>query len=817
MKENNKTDNLGTIIKNEFKFLELTDNDILKCINNQLVSDKDELLKKVKEYYYNYISFYTRDGNFNLIIKYINTLSFDQEDLVNSLTQLSSFLENLNVEKNDEFYKKLFNCSATLRKAFSDIQKNKSLLKKVINNTGLISILEIYNEIYQLSDVEDDSIDFSSDILKDYLKSIGKYPLLSFEEEQQLFKKYTDEHDESSKNEIINCNLRLVVNIAKQYFFKEQPMDLIQEGNLGLTRAVEKFDYTKGYRFSTYATWWIRQRIERFISNFSPIGYSVNACLKANRYNKSKNELFNKLNREPTINDLKKYLNISDSKIKYYENILNGVESLNEKIGEDGEDELGDLICDQESQNIEQLVEANDIKEQLYKGLEYLTDQERLVIIFRYGLEDGKELKLEEVAKKMPQYGFNITSRERVRQIEQKALKKLNTLDVINNIQSVNNSNKRRGKVINDAVSNFDNQILSLTPEVLNKIIKKISKEYIRLIRMRYIIRNGNFDVNNKMSPEDLHIFRYKLIPYVKQMLESPNIISNVLTEIYNFEETPCSSIIQDIDLALHTGNYEKARTLINKINDNQKRLKYFSMIENIEYNFNNSIELYNQYMTTKIGYEQNLTLARLNIQLGNYEKARKILESIVGNDKWGGIAKLYIICIDILEKEYRRALPLVDSDDHNLSYYYKTLSCFIKKKLYIYVPKNNLGDEKLENMLSLILDPNNEKLILNNIDKTYGNLFPLSLDKSLLLNDVKSKIQNMNGNHFRIYDTYRFHLDYPVGIINGEKTSDICVTTFLGTKDIITMYPIRLSSDFNLEGNLYSQELKRKRLVKGE
>ena len=811
-----------SVIKKEFAFLNLTDNEILNCINSELrnVHSESELLKKVKEHYYNYISFYIREDNFNFLLKYIDTLEFDEKNLSISLMKFSSFLDNLNIEKDDSFYKKLFTASPILRKALFDIQKDNTELRKITNNVGLISLLEIYNEIYQISDNENNNFYFSSDILKSYLKSISQYPLLTFEEEQQLFKKYIEEQDEHSKNIIINSNLRLVVDIAKKYSYKEQLMDLIEEGTLGLMKAVEKFDYSKGYKFSTYATWWIRQRIERFINTFSSIiRYPVNVHLDLNRYNKAKTELISKLHREPTKEDLSKYLNEPISKLDYYEFLLNKVSSLDEKINEDSDEELGDLIGDTSSNSIEDIAETKDIKKQIYEGLKDLTDQERLVIILRFGLEDDKELSLEAIAKKFPLYGFKTVTRERIRQIENNALKKLRNSEVIDNIKNSNTFNRKKRRsiiTIDNVLSNFDEQMLSLTPEIINKIIKKLPNEYTRLIYMRYTIKNGNIYINTEMSKDDLHIFKYKVMPLVKQILKDvPNVVSNVLTEIYNFDELSWSSLIPKIDLALHTGNYEKARFYINQVSEKQKRLNYLSMIENIEYNFEHSMKLYNQYLQMKSGYHQSLTLARLNIQLGNYSEARKLLEPIVSNCKWGSIAKLYIICIDILEKEYRRALLLANSGDFNLSFYYKTVSYFIQNKLNILDIDINFEDKKVNDILSLILNPNDKKIILNNVEKTYGNLFLLSVDKDLLLDDVKRKIKNMNGNHFRIYDLYKFHLDYPVGIIDGKKTSDICVTTFLGTKDIITMYPIKLSDSFNLEDNLYSEELKQKRLIK--
>ena len=258
------------------------------------------------------------------------------------------------------------------------------------------------------------------DSVKMYLKDIGKVPLLSAEMEVELAKRM-EQGDEEAKRILSEANLRLVVSIAKRYVGRGmQFLDLIQEGNLGLMKAVEKFDYTKGFKFSTYATWWIRQAITRAIADQArTIRIPVHMVETINRLTRASRILLQQLGREPTPAEIAKELNMDEERVREIQKIAQDPVSLETPIGEEEDSHLGDFIEDDRATTPSDSVAFTMLKEQLLGVLDTLTPREEKVLRLRYGIDDGKPRTLEEVGKE-----FNVT-RERIRQIEAKALRKL--------------------------------------------------------------------------------------------------------------------------------------------------------------------------------------------------------------------------------------------------------------------------------------------------------------------------------------------------------------------------------------------------------
>ena len=258
------------------------------------------------------------------------------------------------------------------------------------------------------------------DPVRMYLKEIGKVPLLTADEEIELAKRM-EEGDEDAKKRLCEANLRLVVSIAKRYVGRGMLLlDLIQEGNLGLIKAVDKFDYTKGYKFSTYATWWIRQAITRSIADQArTIRIPVHMVETINKLIRVSRQLLQELGREPTPEEIAEEMDISVEKVREIQKVAQEPVSLETPIGEEEDSHLGDFIPDED---VPQPVEAaafSLLKEQLNEVLDTLTDREQKVLKLRFGLDDGRARTLEEVGKE-----FDVT-RERIRQIEAKALRKL--------------------------------------------------------------------------------------------------------------------------------------------------------------------------------------------------------------------------------------------------------------------------------------------------------------------------------------------------------------------------------------------------------
>ena len=260
----------------------------------------------------------------------------------------------------------------------------------------------------------------TDDAVRMYLKEIGKVPLLTGAEERELAIRM-EQGDEEAKKKLCESNLRLVVSIAKRYLNRGLSfLDLIQEGNLGLIKAVDKFDYTKGYKFSTYATWWIRQAITRSIADQArTIRIPVHMVETINKVIRISRQLLQELGREPTSEEIAKEMGITVEKVREIKKISQDPVSLETPIGEEEDSHLGDFIPDDDVPAPVEAAAYSMLKEQLMEVLDTLSDREKKVLMLRFGLEDGRPRTLEEVGKE-----FNVT-RERIRQIEAKALRKL--------------------------------------------------------------------------------------------------------------------------------------------------------------------------------------------------------------------------------------------------------------------------------------------------------------------------------------------------------------------------------------------------------
>ena len=288
----------------------------------------------------------------------------------------------------------------------------------ILDNDDII--LDDEDEVEIIDDVDVLEGVSTEDPVRMYLKEIGNVPLLTTEQEVELAKR-VEAGDEEAKKQLTEANLRLVVSIAKKYVGRGMPfLDLIQEGNMGLMKAVDKFDYTKGFKFSTYATWWIRQAITRGIADTGrTIRVPVHMVETINKTLRMTRTLLQELGREPTPEEVAERLNVSVSRVREVLKISRDPVSLDTPIGEEDDSHLGDFIEDDSALSPADSAAFSMLRAELATALESLTDRERQVVKLRFGLEDGRARTLEEVGKE-----FNVT-RERIRQIEAKALRKL--------------------------------------------------------------------------------------------------------------------------------------------------------------------------------------------------------------------------------------------------------------------------------------------------------------------------------------------------------------------------------------------------------
>ena len=323
---------------------------------------------------------------------------------------------NLSSEETEKFYDRLESLGI-------DVLGDDALLPVDEDALPELEELEEIEEVTEeeMNETEAMADTFSTDDpVRMYLKEIGKVPLLTPEEEQDLAKRMA-EGDEEAKRRMAEANLRLVVSIAKRYVGRGMLfLDLIQEGNLGLIKAVEKFDYTKGYKFSTYATWWIRQAITRAIADQArTIRIPVHMVETINKVKKVSSQLLHEYGHDPSAEEIAERLDMPVDKVREIMRVAQEPVSLETPIGEEEDSHLGDFIPDDDAPVPAEAASQTLLKEQLADVLKTLTPREEKVLRLRFGLEDGRPRTLEEVGKE-----FNVT-RERIRQIEAKALRKL--------------------------------------------------------------------------------------------------------------------------------------------------------------------------------------------------------------------------------------------------------------------------------------------------------------------------------------------------------------------------------------------------------
>ena len=356
------------------------------------------------------------------------------EENINVLSEkLKELLELAKKEKNvlmqdqiNNFFKDMDLSPEKIEKIYEYLEKNGVEVLRMTEEVDVDS--ELILDIEPDEEEEDlENIDLSvpegisiEDPVRMYLKEIGKVPLLTADEEVDLAKRM-EEGDESAKKRLAEANLRLVVSIAKRYVGRGMLfLDLIQEGNLGLIKAVEKFDYKKGYKFSTYATWWIRQAITRAIADQArTIRIPVHMVETINKLIRVQRQLLQELGREPYPEEIAEEMNLPVERVREIQKISQEPVSLETPIGEEEDSHLGDFIQDENVPVPADAAAFTLLKEQLSEVLNTLTDREQKVLRLRFGLDDGRARTLEEVGTE-----FNVT-RERIRQIEAKALRKL--------------------------------------------------------------------------------------------------------------------------------------------------------------------------------------------------------------------------------------------------------------------------------------------------------------------------------------------------------------------------------------------------------
>lgn len=365
-------------------------------------------------------------NNYEKIKRFIETL--DTKDKNKAFNELIVYLKDNNISIDEKSSEQLIKENSFIVNALNNIQNNQDNDKLIEDNEYIICLLETYIELNENDKFEEDFSDENYreldidkyDPVKIYLQQIGSYPLLPYDEIEELFKQYKN-GDKNARQKIINHNLRLVIKTAKKY--QNRGLDflvLIQEGNAGLVRAVDKFDLSKGFRFSTYATWWIRQAVTRAIADQGKtIRVPIHVLEDVEKLSRMNRDLIQKLGHEPNEVELANALNITVERVRELNRINQQAIYIDCPVGDDKDTTLGDFMENEKANDPIKEAENNALREYFIKILDNIREPDRTVIILRFGLKDGKYRTLDEIGQL---YGV---TRERIRQIEARALKKL--------------------------------------------------------------------------------------------------------------------------------------------------------------------------------------------------------------------------------------------------------------------------------------------------------------------------------------------------------------------------------------------------------
>ena len=477
----------------KFSFMDLTEAEVMNLINLYSVGNDidQEQFNKIKNDIDNYYKNVTKKKIMNKDYSYIEeylVLKNNLLDNIANVNKLVMFLQNIDTDFFEIAVNMVNNCDE-LRKILQSIidgAKNKKIDISDLNLTSEAqALIDIYIDMNDINLEKDiyESINIDDDVIINelrvydgmalYINDLKKYSLLSEKEQNELFIEYSASHSKQTRQKLINSNLRLVIAISKRYINKGLSLqDLVEEGNIGLIKAIEKFDPTKGYKFSTYSAWWIQQSIKRAIMSQSRVVKLPSGLLeKIIKYKKVR-----ELNSHMSIEELAEYLNTSIENIISYENLLTRPLSLNELLDDD-ENELLDIIPTKEDSPLTKTVN-HDMMNQIYKGLEQLTTKEKVVIILGFGLYDNVERPLGEVAKVLG------CTREAVRLTQGRAIKKLkkyvrqdNIGDTKQDAYSISNS-KKTIKLKSNLVEYFPNMDFKEIDYLLQHILED---EYLLL------------------------------------------------------------------------------------------------------------------------------------------------------------------------------------------------------------------------------------------------------------------------------------------------------------------------------------------------
>ncbi len=464
------------------------------------------------------------------IMKFFNSVSYipdlnDISDLIKNNMVISKLLENI-TENNLEIIKKY---------GISKITKNDILISFIntyldINNIEIEEEMD-EEEIYKTLNEEKT---LSTDMVKLYMKQLNK-PILTVSEEKKLGHQIL-EGNEEALNTLVEHNLRLVISIAKRYVGRGMSfLDLIQEGNIGLIKAAQKFDVTKGYRFSTYATWWIRQGVTRALADQSrTIRIPVHVVETINKANSIKIKLRSELNREPTDEEVAEKMNISVDRIKELYECNQDTVSLETPIGEKEDSTLGDLVKDENSVSPEEESINHVYRQTINEVLDSLDQREREIITLRFGLREGKPMTLNDVGKI-----YNVT-RERIRQIEAKALKKLRNPVRSKKLQEEIETKKRKYlKVLDKNISFFEQPIFKpYKKNQIESVIHNLDLDEITLILSIYGSKLS-YPIVDSISKEDYERLTKKIYPKLKNILFRQNNLKVINLEEKNKKTTP--------------------------------------------------------------------------------------------------------------------------------------------------------------------------------------------------------------------------------------------------------------------------------------